>query len=110
MTPDEKDLQWAWKHGWDWVEESEIWGGSFCPMPLTVSPTTRVFYSLLNKDHGWVVWLIPCGAIQTEAPYASVRAALRVAEQIRQNRSFAIHEMSCLVDANPLMLLAREAR
>lgn len=71
--PDEADLAWAKKQGW-------IWDGSgFVPeTPIKVIPNPL--------GEGWCPWHAACGAIQTDAPFSSVRAAIRVAEKIRSGR------------------------
>ncbi len=51
-----------------------------------------------HEKPGWCPWLAPIGAFQMDAPFGSVRAALRVAEEIRINRTLGLEEMSCAED------------
>ena len=83
--PTSADIAWAEKYGWEWT------GFSFVPFS-----TIRVIPNPMHHQHpGWTPWLAACGAIQTEAPFGSVRAAIRVAEGIRQQRSLGPDEMPC---------------
>jgi hypothetical protein len=85
MRVTNEDIVWAKKHGWTWN------GSAFMPEPvIQVIPNP-----MGHERPGWTPWLAPCGAIQTDAPFDSVRAAIRVAEQIRQGRCFELEEMSC---------------
>lgn len=78
------DIEWAQKHGWEWD------GESFVPEEFI-----RVIRNPMDKESGWCVWLTALGATQMDAPFASVRAALRVAEAVRRQRHLCPDEMNC---------------
>jgi len=89
--PTEADIRWAKKHGWAWD------GEAFSPEPvIKVIPNPQ---PQAAKCDGWCPWLPACGALQVDAPYGSVRAALRVAEEIRQQRRLGVSEMNCSEEA-----------
>lgn len=89
-VPSALDIAWAKKHGW-------VWDGKV----FTPEPTIQVIVNPLpdNVRPGWCPWLAPIGALQTDSPFHSVRAALRVAEEIRQNRRLGLNEMNCAEEA-----------
>lgn len=96
------DLRWADKHRWIWTGKAFVRGdrkgpdqeGILLPHFIMVIPNP-----MSHRQPGWVVWLAPCGALQMDAPWTSVRAALRVAEQIYLQKTFRDDEMSCAEDA-----------
>lgn len=107
--PTFKDIQWAKKHGWIWEGDQD----AFIPEKLfsqkienSLIPKgpsesfIRVIPAPLDRNiiKGWCPWLSAIGALQLEAPFGSVRAALRVAEAIRQQRSLDLGEMDCSKD------------
>lgn len=84
-APSEADIRWAKKHGWTWDGEG-----------FTPTPTMRVIPNPMgHQSPGWTPWLSPIGALQMDAPFGNVRAALRVAEEIRRQRPLGDNEMSC---------------
>ena len=78
----EEDIRWARKHGWDYDEEHN----RFTPIP---------FYGVVNLGKGWCPWVGGLGALQMDAPFASPRAALRVAEGLRRGKTVSYDEMDC---------------
>lgn len=91
-APSEADIYWAKKHGWTWD------GEGFSP-----TPTVRVIQNPMSHERpGWTPWLSPIGALQIDAPFSSVRAALRVAEEIRRQRPLGPMEMRCSEDEDRL--------
>lgn len=89
--PSEADIKWAQRYGWRWT------GRAFEPEPMvTVIPNP------MESTHpGWTPWHASIGALQMDAPWASVRAALRVAEAVRRGRRLEDHEMSCAEEPWP---------
>ncbi len=84
-APSEADIKWAKKHGWEWN------GEEFNP-----APAVRVIRNPMSHERpGWTPWLPAIGALQIDAPFGNVRAALRVAEEIRRQRPLGDNEMSC---------------
>lgn len=63
----------------------------------------------IHRD-GWTPWVGMLGALQTDAPFGSVRAALRVAEGLRLARSLRIGEMSCAEEFPEMLALAYLAK
>lgn len=89
-APSEADIYWAKKHGWIWD------GEAFSPAPVI-----RVIPNPMNHPSGWCPWLPAIGALQIDAPF-NVRAALRVAEEIRRQRPLGPMEMNCSEDPDRL--------
>lgn len=88
-APTEADIRWAKKHGWEW--DGEV---------FTPTPTVRVIPNPMSHERpGWTPWLSPIGALQMDAPFGNVRAALRVAEEIRRQRPLGDNVMSCAEEA-----------
>lgn len=88
IMPTEADVRWAKKHGWTWD------GERFAPTPVL----TVIVNPLARDRPGWTPWHAAIGALQMEAPFGSVRAALRVAQSIRLGRQLADNEMNCSED------------
>jgi len=87
--PTEADIKWAQKHGWKWD------GKGFMPEPVIgviVNPVESV-------QPGWTPWHVSIGALQMDAPFHSVRAALRAAQSIRLGRRLGEDEMDCSQEA-----------
>lgn len=98
----DEDRAWAYKYGWIWDNYEE-----FVLVTDRDDPFIRVIENPVGEP-GWVVWLRPIGALQMDAPFASARAALRIAESIRRQRPLTDDEMSCAEKISPLELLAME--